>query len=92
MTQTVLESNGLFSFYVTAPSDYGAVVDEVLVFGPLVTVVPVTIDIVNDNIVESVESFFASLTLITSGADVDLVPVRTEIRITDANGANNSFC
>lgn len=75
-----------FSGNLTDPSDYTAVVDRNLNFGPTNTRQSVTINIVNDDVAESLENFFASLTLGTEGANVLLSPDRSEIRINDNDG------
>lgn len=75
-------------FFNTAPSDYDAIINEVLTFSPSVTRLPVNIPIEDDDIVETVENFFASLSLRSSppGSDVDVNPSQAEIRITDNDG------
>ena len=72
--------------YNAVPSDYDSVSNELLTFSPDVTRLPVIITIVDDDIVESVENFFADLNLTTTGADVELRPEQTEIRIRDNDG------
>lgn len=60
---------------------------RVLTFGPDTSrVLEVPITIINDNVVESLENFFASLTLRTPGANVVLDPDSAEIRIVDQDG------
>ena len=54
-----------------------------MTFGPGVTRLPVDILIVDDSVVESLEDFFASLSLVTPGANVAIGPEVTEIRIDD---------
>ena len=50
------------------------------------TRLPVTIPITDDNVVESIENFFASLSLRTAGANVVINPATTEIMINDDDG------
>ena len=64
--------------YVTAPSDYGTT-DVDFVFGPGVDRVCANVPIVNDDIFEGVENFFASLT--TSDSAVTLSPDEAEVII-----------
>ena len=45
-----------------------------------------TISIVNDNIAESIESFFGSLSLQPTGLNVSVSPDQAEIYITDNDG------
>lgn len=72
---------------LTAPGDYDSVVNRVLSFSPSVSVIPVSIDINEDDIDEQVESFFADLTLVAEGDDdVQLRPNRAEIRIMSVGG------
>ena len=54
-----------------------------MTFGPSVTRLPVDIPIVDDSVVEAIEDFFASLSLVTPGANVTIDPGVTEIRIDD---------
>lgn len=58
-------------------------VTRILTFGPDSTRVEVPITIINDNIVESLEDFFSTLTLRTPGANVVIDPDRAEIDIID---------
>ena len=67
---------------LTAPSDYTEVT-RTLNFAPATTRIEVTIPIVDDDIVESVENFFAMLALETVGANVIVDPARTQINIVD---------
>ena len=69
---------------LTAPIDYTAVM-RTLNFASGTTRVTVDIPINNDDIVESVENFFATLTLETPGANVVVDPARAEIRINDSD-------
>ena len=50
------------------------------------TRIPITISIVNDNITESIESFFGSLSLQPTGLNVFVSPDQAEISITDNDG------
>ena len=50
--------------------------------------VDITIPIIDDNIIEAVEYFFGSLTLIPTNLDVSVTPNQTKIFITDNNGKN----
>jgi hypothetical protein len=73
-----------------APSDFTPVTPN-LTFGPTTTRLPVTIPIVNDDIVESVENFFATLTLVTVGANVLVDPAGAEITIFDRDPSTPKF-
>ena len=76
-----------------APTDYIATT-QVLTFGPEVTQFTVAIPITEeDDIVESVEQFFARLVLTDSDTDIDveLSPAETAIQITDNDGKSISF-
>ena len=57
-----------------------------LTFGPSDTRQTVTVNINNDDIVEELENLFASLTLGTPGANVEVDPDRAEISIVDNDG------
>ena len=72
--------------YSTAPDDYDTV-NRVLTFSPSTTRVSVPISIVEDNIDETLENFFASLTLISSdGGSVQLRPDRAVVIIRSVGG------
>ena len=76
-----------------APTDYIATT-QVLAFGPGVTQFTVAIPVTEeDDIVESVEQFFARLVLTDSNTDIDveLSPAETAIQITDNDGERISF-
>ena len=72
----------LLTLLSPAPVDYTSTTNT-LTFGPTVTRLPVTIPITDDNVVESIENFFANLDLTTPGANVVINPATTEIRIDD---------
>ena len=54
-----------------------------LTFGPSATTREVSIPIVNDDIVESIENFFGNLQLITPNANVVISPPSTQVNIND---------
>ena len=71
----------------SGPEDYRSPSDSILTFSPGTTSVPVSIPIVDDDIVEELENFFASLTLISSEEDsIQIRPDGAEIFITDNDG------
>ena len=72
---------------LSTPDDYGTV-DQILTFGPgRSNRVDVPIIIISDVLNEmTLENFFANLELITPGADVNLIPDQTEIRIRNIDG------
>lgn len=75
-------------FFNTAPRDYRSVVNQILTFSPTTSRIPVTVVIEDDDVIESLENFFATLTLFRSppGSDVELNPTEAEISITDNEG------
>ena len=73
-----------------APTDYTAL-SQTLTFQPGTTRISVEISIENDDIVESVENFFAGLTLETPEANVVVDPAGAEIRINDTDSEFN-YC
>ena len=64
-----------------APDDYTSIVDAVLQFDGLTSSRDVTVTIVNDNLLELIESFQGILT--TSDQAVDLLPSEALIEIED---------
>ena len=73
------------SLLASAPGDY-TILSRTLTFGLITTRLLVVIDINNDDIVESIESFFVNLMLVSVGANVVVNTDRTEIRILDNDG------
>ena len=81
---------GTNSLSLVGSEDYTSTT-RVLEFRSSATRHLVEIPIVNDNIPESTEQFFARLTLVQSDADVQLVPDQTTIEITDNGTVTNSY-
>ena len=82
--------NNSFHFYTyivlyTAPRDYTST-ERTLTFGPGNTRQPVTVPINNDDIVEDLENFFASLTLMTDNVSVIVTPDEATVTIFDRDG------
>ena len=73
------------SIILTAPVDYTST-SRTLTFGPSTTSQSVNIPINNDDVVETVENFIASLTLGTEDANVVINPARTTVSINDNDG------
>jgi hypothetical protein len=74
----------------SAPVDYTST-SRTLTFGPSTTSQSVNIPINNDDVVETVENFIASLTLGTEDANVVINPARTTVSINDNDVFNPSF-
>ena len=66
-------------------SDYQSVT-QMLTFGPGNKQSSVTIPIVNDNIDETIEQFFITITLVTTDVNVEISPEQTTIQINDDDG------
>ena len=65
------------------PNDYTSV-SQLLTFGPGQTTQNVPVAIVNDNVYElNSEEFMASLELVTTGVDVQVMPSEATVRIRD---------
>ena len=74
----------------TAPTDYTATT-QVLTFGPEATQFSLAIPITDeDNILETIERFFARLVLTDPNTDIDveLNPAETAVQIIDNDGKN----
>ena len=70
------------------PIDYTSTTTT-LTFGPSITRQEVTISITNDDVVESIEDFFATISLQTGGANVLIAPSSTQVRIDDDDSKSN---
>ena len=68
--------------FLSGSADYESTTQD-LVFTASTTRHVVEIPIVDDTVTESIENFFAQLTVIQSDADVQLAPDQTTIEITD---------
>ena len=64
------------------PNDYTSV-SQLLTFGPGQTTQNVPVTIVNDNVFEETEQFMASLELVTTGVDVQVIPAEATVNIFD---------
>ena len=69
----------------TASADYSAVTLN-FTFTSTVTERIVTISIVNDNVVETIERFFANLRLVSANVQVDISPSRATVNIRSEDG------
>ena len=67
------------------PIDYTSTTTT-LTFGPSITRQEVAIPITDDDVVESIEDFFATISLQTGGANVLIAPSSTQVRIDDDDG------
>ena len=64
------------------PNDYTSV-STMLTFGPGQTTQNVPVAIFDDNVFEDTEEFMASLELVTTGVDVQVVPAEATVNIFD---------
>ena len=69
----------------TAGADYTSILSQVLTFNSTVTLLPLTLYITVDQLVENNETLSAILELEDSSDQVQLRPVSTNITITDSD-------
>ena len=67
---------------LAAPDDYTSV-SQLLTFGPGQTTQNVPVAIFDDNVFEETEQFMASLELVTTGVDVQVIPAEATVNIFD---------
>ena len=75
-----------FPYSPTAPDDYVAVLNEMVMFGPSDETQIVQVMVNNDSIAEAIEMFFGSLSLTAGSSGVAISGGDATATITDTNG------